>query len=73
MGKRDNHIQKKTSRIIIPIIEIRIMAKTITLKPLTNEALADLFLSMAMKDDDRNEAKRAFTKFYDCYKIFLST
>jgi len=49
------------------------MAKTITLKPDTNEALADLFLSMAMKDDDRQEAERAFAKFYDCYKNYLFT
>lgn len=49
------------------------MAKTITLKPNTNEALADLFLSMAMKDDDRQEAERAFARFYDCYKNYLFT
>jgi len=49
------------------------MAKTITLKPITNEALSDLFLSMAMKDDDRQEAERAFGKFYDCYKNYLFT
>ena len=49
------------------------MAKTIKLKPATNEALADLFLSMAMKDDDRQEAERAFTQFYDCYKNYLFT
>jgi RNA polymerase sigma factor (sigma-70 family) len=49
------------------------MAKTIKFKPATNEALADLFLSMAMKDDDRQEAERAFTEFYDCYKNYLFT
>ena len=49
------------------------MAKTIKLKPATNEALADLFLSMAMKEDDRQEAERAFTEFYDCYKNYLFT
>ncbi len=64
---------KKMSRFIILIIETESMAKTLRLKPATNEALADLFLSMAMKDDDRQEAERAFTKFYDCYKNYLFT
>jgi len=49
------------------------MTKTITLKPLTNEALADMFLSMAMKDDDRQEAERAFAGFYNRYKNYLYT
>jgi len=49
------------------------MAKTITLKPDSNEALADLFLSMSMKDDDRQESERAFAKFYACYKNYLFT
>ncbi len=49
------------------------MTKTITLKPLTNEALADLFLSMAMKDDDRKEAEIAFAEFYNRYKNYLYT
>lgn len=49
------------------------MTKTITLKPLINEALADMFLSMAMKDDDRQEAERAFAEFYNRYKNYLYT
>ena len=49
------------------------MAKTITLQPLTNEALADLFLAMAMKDEDRQNAEKAFTEFYNQYKSFLFT
>jgi RNA polymerase sigma factor (sigma-70 family) len=49
------------------------MAKSITLIPLTNEALADLFLSMAMKDDDRQNAEKAFTEFYNRYKRFIYT
>jgi len=49
------------------------MAKTITLKPLTNEALADLFLSMALKEDDRQEAEKAFAVFYNRYKNYLYT
>lgn len=49
------------------------MAKTITLQPLTNEALADLFLAMAMKDEDRQNAEKAFTEFYNRYKSFLFT
>ena len=40
MGNRDKPHLKKMSRIIILNIEIRFMAKTITLKPLTNEVLA---------------------------------
>lgn len=44
------------------------MAKTITLKPLTNEALADLFLSMALKEDNRQDAEKAFAVFYNRYK-----
>ncbi len=61
------------SRIIIHNIENRYMAKTITLKPLTNEALADLFLSMALKEDDRQEAEKAFAEFYNRYKNYLYT
>jgi len=49
------------------------MAKTITLQPLTNEVLAELFLSMAMKDDNRPEAERAFSVFYSRYKNYLYT
>ncbi len=49
------------------------MAKTITLKPLTNEDLAELFLSMAMKEDDRQEAEKAFAVFYNLYKNYLYT
>ncbi len=49
------------------------MAKTITLKPLTNEALADLFLSMALKEDNRQGADKAFTEFYNRYKNYLYT
>lgn len=49
------------------------MAKTITLQPLTNEALADLFLAMAMKEEDRRNAEKAFTEFYNRYKSFLFT
>ncbi|NVO10731.1 MAG: sigma-70 family RNA polymerase sigma factor [Bacteroidales bacterium] len=49
------------------------MTKTLTLKPLTNEALAELFLSMAMKEDDRQNAEKAFTEFYNRYKSFLYT
>ena len=61
-------INKKMSRIIIHNIENRYMAKTITLKPLTNEALADLFLSMALKEDNRQDAEKAFAVFYNRYK-----
>lgn len=61
------------SRIIIHNIENRYMAKTITLKPLTNEDLAELFLSMAMKEDDRQEAEKAFAVFYNLYKNYLYT
>ena len=49
------------------------MAKTIKLKPLTNEDLAELFLSMAMKEDDRKEAEKAFAVFYSRYKNYLYT
>ncbi len=49
------------------------MAKTITLQPLTNEALANLFLAMAMKEEDRQNAEKAFTEFYNRYKSFLFT
>lgn len=49
------------------------MAKTITLKPLTNETLAELFLSMAMKEDNRQEAEKAFAVFYNLYKNYLYT
>ncbi len=61
------------SRIIIHNIENEYMAKTITLKPLTNEALADLFLSMALKEDNRQEAEKAFAEFYNRYKSYLYT
>jgi len=49
------------------------MAKTITLKPLTIEALADLFLSMALKKDNRQDAEKAFAEFYNRYKNYLYT
>ncbi len=49
------------------------MAKTITLQPLTNEALAELFLSMAMKENDRPEAERAFSVFHGRYKNYVYT
>ena len=49
------------------------MDKTITLQPLTSEALADLFLAMAMKEEDRQNAEKAFTEFYNRYKSFLFT
>jgi len=61
------------SRIIIHNIENRYMAKTKTLKPLTSEALADLFLSMAFKEDDRQKAEKAFADFYNRYKNYLYT
>ncbi len=49
------------------------MAKTITLKTLTNEALADLFLKMSLKEDNRQEANKAFAIFYNLYKNYLYT
>lgn len=49
------------------------MAKTTILQPLTNEALANLFLAMAMKEEDRQNAEKAFTEFYNRYKNFLFT
>ena len=49
------------------------MAKTITLQPLTNEALAELFLTMAMKEDNRLDAEKAFSVFHKCYKNYLYT
>lgn len=61
------------SRIIIHGIDTRHMAKTIKLEPSKNEALADLFLSMAMKDDDRPGAEKAFAEFYNRYKNYLYT
>ena len=65
--------QKKLSRIIILNIEIGFMVKAVTLKPLTNEALAELFLSMALKDDNRQDAEKAFSEFYNRYKNYLYT
>lgn len=73
MGDRDKTQKKKMSRIIIHNIENRNMAKTITLKPLTNEALAVLFLSMALKKDNRQDAEKAFAEFYNRYKNYLFT
>jgi RNA polymerase sigma factor (sigma-70 family) len=73
MGNRDKPHQEKLSRIIIHNIENRQMAKTITLMPLTNEALADLFLSMALKEDNRPDAEKAFAEFYNRYKNYLYT
>jgi DNA-directed RNA polymerase specialized sigma24 family protein len=49
------------------------MTKTITLQPLSNEVLAELFLSMAMKEDNRPEAERAFSIFHTRYKNYLHT
>ena len=49
------------------------MAKTITLQPLTNDVLAELFLSMAMKEDNRPEADKAFSVFHSRYKNYLYT
>lgn len=72
MGNRDKP-SKKMSRIIIHYIDNRNMAKTITLKPLTKEALAELFLSMAMKEDDSQVAEKAFAEFYNRYKNYLYT
>lgn len=43
------------------------------LEPLTNETLADIFLSMAMKKDDMQNAEKAFTEFYNRYKSFIYT
>ncbi len=81
MGNRDKPKNEKMSRIIIHNIENKIenkieninMAKTITLKTLTNESLADLFLSMSLKEDNRQEAEKAFTIFYNLYKNYLYT
>ncbi len=49
------------------------MAKAITLKPLTNESLADLFLSMAMKEDNPQAGEKAYNDFYYRYKNYLYT
>ena len=49
------------------------MTKTITMQPLSNEVLAELFLSMAMKEDNRPEAERAFSIFHSRYKNYLYT
>ncbi len=49
------------------------MAKKTILKPTTNEALSDLFLSMALKEDNRQDADKAFTVFYNHYKNYLYT
>ena len=49
------------------------MAKTITLQPLTNEALAELFHTMAMKEDNRLDAEKAFSVFHKRYKNYLYT
>lgn len=43
------------------------------LEPISNEALADLFLAMALKDEDRQTAEKAFSEFYIRYKNFLYT
>ena len=63
----------KKSRIFILNNERTYMAKTITLQPLTNEILAELFLSMAMKEDNRSDAEKAFSVFYNRYKNYLYT
>ena len=47
------------------------MAESNPLKALTNESLADLFLSMAMKDDNQLEAEKAFDEFYRHYKDYV--
>ena len=49
------------------------MKETTKLNQLTNEALAELFLLMAMKEDNRQEAEEAFSKFYNLYKDYLYT
>jgi RNA polymerase sigma factor (sigma-70 family) len=49
------------------------MIETDKLKPLTNEALAELFLLMAMKEDNLQEAEKAFSEFYTRYKDYLYT
>jgi RNA polymerase sigma factor (sigma-70 family) len=64
---------RKMSRFPILKIEIGIMEETIKLVPLTNESLANLFLAMAMKEDDRAEAEKAFNEFYNRYKDYLDT
>lgn len=61
------------SRIIILNYDNRNMTKIRALKPLTKEPLAELFLSMAMKDDNPQEADKAFSEFYSQYKDFLYT
>ena len=63
----------KKSRIIILANESTYMTKAIILQPLTNEVLAELFLSMAMKEENRTEAERAFSVFYNRYKNYLYT
>jgi RNA polymerase sigma factor (sigma-70 family) len=49
------------------------MKETTKLNQLTNEALAELFLSMAMKEENLQEAEKAFAKFYNLYKNYLYT
>ena len=49
------------------------MEEPIKLAPLTNESLANLFLAMAMKEDDQAEAEKAFSEFYYRYKDYLHT
>lgn len=49
------------------------MIKELILEPLSSETLANLFLSMAMKDDDEKEAKKAFEEFHMRYKDYLYT
>lgn len=73
MKNRDNAIRFFLSRNHILNIANLNMAKTVTLQPLTNEALADLFLAMAMKEEDRQNAEKAFIEFYNRYKSFLYT
>lgn len=49
------------------------MTEIITLKPLTNEALADLFLAMSIKDEAPKDAEIAFCEFHSRYKNYLYT
>jgi RNA polymerase sigma factor (sigma-70 family) len=49
------------------------MKESTKLNQLTNEALAELFLLMAMKEDNRQDAEKAFSKFYNLYKDYLYT
>ena len=47
------------------------MDKPISNLTLTNQTLVDLFLAMAMKEESRIDAEKAFTAFYNHYSDFL--